>query len=461
MSILSISSITKWPSYWNVESVENMPVSWVSLVSDSGFKTHIPAHILLSNSRVVRECSLDSDDICINLPDIDHETISLFIQLLTSGTTASSDEKELIKLVGLLNQFLVTGVFTFIEPENSEDLVNDETPKQSFYEKFIQFHEKFDSDVRQFVGGSGTQEKTQHCEFCDQSFTRARHLIDHIISSHPDKQQTLVSCSGCGRSFSNNAWLSQHAKYCKERDKIKFSCSYCSYVTSIYEEYKVHSRTFHSLEEEEIKKFKCSDCNKKFLCVQNLRSHEKFCNSRNGFKCRYCSLEFTGYKNYAEHVKMKHQDKVFSCQKCGRGFMHKNNVKSHERFCTAFDNSKLLANLSESANCEKLVCKVNPFSLNGEEQVVSQDKRAELSVHDLSRKVKNLIDSYASRDANKNKIYVCGHEGCSYNNYNYSNFRSHIESKHVEEDYSCQLCNRKMKTWQSYQRHQKSEHSSA
>ena len=54
MSILSISSITKWPSYWNVESVENMPVSWVSLVSDSGFKTHIPAHILLSNSRVVR-----------------------------------------------------------------------------------------------------------------------------------------------------------------------------------------------------------------------------------------------------------------------------------------------------------------------------------------------------------------------------------------------------------------------
>ena len=76
--------------------------------------------------------------------------------------------------LGLLNQFLVTGVFTFIEPENSEDLVNDETPKQSFYEKFIQFHEKFDSDVRQFVGGSGTQEKTQHCEFCDQSFTRAR-----------------------------------------------------------------------------------------------------------------------------------------------------------------------------------------------------------------------------------------------------------------------------------------------
>jgi len=344
-------------------------------------------------SRIFRECTLDSDDICINLPDVGHETINLFIQLLTSGTTASSDERELIKLVGLLNQFLVTGIFTFLEPEKKkENLVSDETPKQSFYEKFIQFHETLDSEVEQIAEVNATPEKTQHCEFCEQSFTRARHLIDHIISCHPDKQKTLVSCSGCGRSFSNNAWLSQHAKYCKERDKIRFSCSYCSFVSSIYEEYKIHSKTFHSLEEEEIKKFKCSDCNKKFLCVQNLRSHEKFCNSRNGFKCRYCSLEFTGYKNYAEHVKIEHQDKVFSCQKCGRGFMHKNNVKSHERFCNAFDNSKFLNNLSESANCEKLVCKVNPFSLNGEEQVISKNERSALSVNELSRKVKILID---------------------------------------------------------------------
>ena len=357
---------------------------------------------------------------------------------------------------------------------------------------------------------STKQKKLKQCDYCGDKFTKSRSLIDHILDRHPEKQESLARCSGCQRSFGNNAWLSQHAKYCKEKEKILFHCSYCDLVTNNYEKLKKHATMMHSVEEEKIKKFKCSHCGKKFLCVQNLSTHTKFCNARGGIRCEHCSLEFVGYRNYSHHVKTSHHDLIFCCQHCGRGFMHKNNLTCHERYCqqqqqqqqsqpqtgnieTVTESSQALP-LDNEAERERIVCTVDPSHVyveeNDEDPRLDPDSdvhhvEAEKLVNDdnpsiehldvvqhlvseaaeenqtLQQKIREDIEDCRNKDSNGNRIYICKEPGCFYSSNLLPNFRSHYEAKHCAQFYECPQCSKFIKTYQSLQRHVKNEHGEA
>ena len=82
-----------------------------------------------------------------------------------------------------------------------------------------------------------------------------------------------------------------------QKTPSKFACELCDYTTSNKKDYAKHlltgkHKTRTELNKEEIKKYKCKNCNKSYSARNSLWYHENKCKSDLAGLCKYIWIRF-------------------------------------------------------------------------------------------------------------------------------------------------------------------------
>ncbi|XP_061751806.1 zinc finger and SCAN domain-containing protein 12-like isoform X2 [Nerophis ophidion] len=132
------------------------------------------------------------------------------------------------------------------------------------------------------------------------------------------------SCSICANSFSKRRHLTQHMK--THTVGKTFNCSVCGKIFV-----SKGGLTKHLLTHTGLKPFNCSVCSKSFSYHSSLTEHIRTHTGEKPFKCSVCDKRFCQKTNLTKHMRLHTGDKKFTCSVCGKSFSYKSNLTP----CTA------------------------------------------------------------------------------------------------------------------------------
>lgn len=159
------------------------------------------------------------------------------------------------------------------------------------------------------------------CALCKESFTNYMHLDGHMNAHYNN-----YVCDDCGDTFLSHSRLKQHRKI---HDVGKFACNMCSKVFTLEKYRRKHEELVHK----QLSKYKCWYCPEKFTgeyhrhihCLQNHKEKVKI------ITCELCGQTFTWRQYYLHHMKRKHENiKRFKCSHCEKKFLNQYELKEHE-----------------------------------------------------------------------------------------------------------------------------------
>ena len=167
--------------------------------------------------------------------------------------------------------------------------------------------------------------RPHQCNVCQKSFVKKSHLNTHL-NSHV---KNLI-CNECNRSFPSLLLLKRHESKHKIPD---LTCKLCGKKCSSDSNKNTHMILVHT--EEDMKKFKCTLCNKAFLRKCDLNSHLRGCGktkleASGPLKCKLCCRSFKRQDTLDVHERT-HGEKAFKCRFCNYCSDRKESVNSHER----------------------------------------------------------------------------------------------------------------------------------
>ena len=116
--------------------------------------------------------------------------------------------------------------------------------------------------------------------------------------------------------------------HCYPNKTIK-KCEYCKRIFYYEKALKNHQENVHF----EKKKLQCVKCQKSFVRLDNLKTHEKRCGGdgkQTNYQCNNCQKIFTHLRNLIRHRKnCVHNEKLYKCNKCFKRFAQRNNFIQH------------------------------------------------------------------------------------------------------------------------------------
>ncbi|CAH0546341.1 unnamed protein product [Brassicogethes aeneus] len=136
-----------------------------------------------------------------------------------------------------------------------------------------------------------TNEKAYSCPVCEESFKTQGHLRAHRISKHEPKEM----CEICGAQIKRN-----------------------------------HIRR-HLLKHGDIRKYKCTTCDKSFKTVSALQQHKLIHENFARHRCDICAKPFKRADNLRVHKRSHADVKPFPCDLCTKTFTTKQWRDSHRR----------------------------------------------------------------------------------------------------------------------------------
>ena len=179
--------------------------------------------------------------------------------------------------------------------------------------------------------------KPYECGSCGKSFTQKVILNKHTcdFSKEPgnrdflqmtrEEQLRKFVCNVCGKRFKYPTHLSLHEM--NHRDERPFPCTKCSKSFRRPDHLKYHVRIVHVDE----KKFICTKCGQTLKSISSLRAHEKKHLSDEGHLCNICGKSIKSMYQMSRHQKT-HQDELpFECPVCGKRFKMKDYLGQHLR----------------------------------------------------------------------------------------------------------------------------------
>ncbi|EFX79479.1 hypothetical protein DAPPUDRAFT_6281, partial [Daphnia pulex] len=140
------------------------------------------------------------------------------------------------------------------------------------------------------------------CEECGKSYRSLDGLSYHKALNHRETNdssaESLLKCSKCNKSFTNQIQLNVHLKNSHHRAKSVYTCEICI-PTAIFERKDVFKN--HVALHERVKPFACRICDKNFSSRSNLQSHARTHDASVALQCPNCSKKFSSKKKLDSH----------------------------------------------------------------------------------------------------------------------------------------------------------------
>ncbi|KAL1453118.1 hypothetical protein WDU94_007290 [Cyamophila willieti] len=165
------------------------------------------------------------------------------------------------------------------------------------------------------------------CELCYKVFESRENLIRHL-KIHDDKERKRFKCEQCDKRFMSNADLNKHSNAIHQRLKLH-ECDMCGKNFSQRNNLKRHLEEVHRTDG---MKFECYVCSKVLATSHSLKRHILIHNGPK-YTCEICNREFTRVYELNIHKKI-HDDEnniasQLKCQYCAKVFVKKSNLKAH------------------------------------------------------------------------------------------------------------------------------------
>lgn len=175
--------------------------------------------------------------------------------------------------------------------------------------------------------------KPYNCEICQQKFRRADRLSLHMQTHSKVK---LLRCEYCKRAYENFNDLESHSLVHKEK-KSSLICKICSQSFTKISDIILHDEKFHNKNN---RKFKCTQCEEKFLKKVYLNNHmkkhfqiladRKKKYTTNSFECDICKNSYSTYRNIKRHIIIHMKCKyVYDCPICEKSFSCPREMNTH------------------------------------------------------------------------------------------------------------------------------------
>jgi KRAB domain-containing zinc finger protein len=83
---------------------------------------------------------------------------------------------------------------------------------------------------------------------------------------------------------------------------------------------------------EDVKEYKCSQCNKKYSQPGHLGAHKKIHKNEKSYPCTFCDKKFIQRSNLNSHLRTHTRAKPFICNypECGKQFARSDTLKKHK-----------------------------------------------------------------------------------------------------------------------------------
>ena len=183
-----------------------------------------------------------------------------------------------------------------------------------YYSNFL-LHVKYHTNDRQHV-----------CSQCGKAFAEKSKLTTHL-RSHSNER--LFVCDVCGQAFKTNTILRCHIKYLHTERPKDFSCEICDRrFVSIYN-LNTHQNVTHS----SVRPFECEICGKSFKTRYALEKNHMPCHQENGqlFSCYLCPKSFKKKEYLNLHLKRHKNERTHFCETCDKGFFDNKTLREHSR----------------------------------------------------------------------------------------------------------------------------------
>ncbi|CAH1994839.1 unnamed protein product [Acanthoscelides obtectus] len=159
------------------------------------------------------------------------------------------------------------------------------------------------------------------CELCGKAMPVSFRKTHHK-RNHPKKM--LHTCPYCQKTFSGSKDVKKHKRLFHEQ----FLCHVCG-KQMLSDETQLHVDSH-----ENVKRYKCSICDKFFTFRDSLRKHIVIHSNEAKFICSTCGKHFKRRDNLVVHMRSHAEIKPFQCMICGKTFTTKqsrdNHMKSHK-----------------------------------------------------------------------------------------------------------------------------------
>ena len=185
-----------------------------------------------------------------------------------------------------------------------------------------------------------------HCKFCFQmkvlfAIGEALTFAEYVSARIALKKKSIYTCSTCGKIFYDKFNRKRHELTIHE-NLGKFECNNCSKKFANLADLQYHKESHHS---EKPSKVECDMCGKCFKNNLSLQKHKSnFHVSSNDHKCDNCNASFTLKDNLMRHRREDHsklmidwnqihfrEELMFKCNICEKYFKRKHNLKVHQQ----------------------------------------------------------------------------------------------------------------------------------
>ncbi|XP_047434961.1 zinc finger protein 287-like [Mugil cephalus] len=131
---------------------------------------------------------------------------------------------------------------------------------------------------------------------------------------------TLYTCKCCGQTFHLPSLLRRHYGQCQQR--LQQRC---------HQPVAGSKRTRLQLYPPGCSPFRCTECNREFNRMENLKTHLRIHTGERPYTCSVCSKCFRHSGALTRHFRIHTGEKPYVCGQCGRSFRNCGGLRFHQR----------------------------------------------------------------------------------------------------------------------------------